>query len=64
LPGLTAVISVEPQPDNSAAPFALKPLVGPIADRPMGVLQPLVNQTAQNNPRGVVALLDSRGRPL
>jgi hypothetical protein len=30
--GTTAVISVEPAPDDSAAPFTLKPLVGPIAD--------------------------------
>ena len=31
LPGGMAVISVEPEPDNSAAPFTLKPLAGPIA---------------------------------
>ena len=30
LAGGTAVISIEPVPDNSAAPFLLKPLVGPI----------------------------------
>lgn len=30
LKGATAVISIEPVPDNSAAPFALKPLVGMI----------------------------------
>ena len=29
-----AVISVEPVPDNSAAPFLLKPLVGPIDENP------------------------------
>ena len=28
--GHTAVISVEPNPDDSAAPFAIKPLVHPI----------------------------------
>lgn len=32
LQGGAAVISIEPMPDNSAAPFALKPLVGMIAD--------------------------------
>lgn len=31
LPGGAAVISVEPEPDNSPAPFTLKPLAGPIA---------------------------------
>lgn len=31
LAGGTAVISIEPVPDNSAAPFTLKPLVSPIA---------------------------------
>ena len=30
LAGATAVISIEPDPDNSPAPFVLKPLVGPI----------------------------------
>ena len=30
LAGGTAVISVEPEPDDSSAPFTLKPLVGPI----------------------------------
>lgn len=28
--GLTSVISVEPFPDNSTAPFVMKPLIGPI----------------------------------
>ena len=31
LAGGTAVITVEPQPDDSPAPFTLKPLLGPIA---------------------------------
>ena len=31
LAGATAVISIEPEPDDSPAPFTLKPLVGPIA---------------------------------
>ena len=30
LAGATAVISIEPEPDDSAAPFTLKPLAGPI----------------------------------
>ncbi|MCI0845423.1 MAG: hypothetical protein J4N87_08680, partial [Chloroflexi bacterium] len=32
LSGGTAVISVEPSPDDSSAPFTLKPLIGPIAE--------------------------------
>ena len=31
LAGGTAVISIEPDPDDSTAPFTLKPLVGAIA---------------------------------
>ena len=31
LAGATAVISIEPEPDDSSAPFTLKPLVGAIA---------------------------------
>lgn len=55
LSGATVVISVEPQPDNSAAPFALKPLVG-------GVPNPAADHTSYNmnnnatatNPTGTV----------
>lgn len=43
LVGATIVISVEPQPDDSPLPFALKPLVGPAQDAGQGVLQPLKN---------------------
>lgn len=32
LSGMTAVISIEPDPDNSPQPFALKPLLGSIPD--------------------------------
>ena len=35
LTGATIVISVEPSPDNSEAPFALKPLAG---DVPTGIM--------------------------
>lgn len=35
LKGGTAVISIEPDPDNSSAPFTLKPLVGAIASDAM-----------------------------
>ncbi|MFT6399143.1 MAG: hypothetical protein ACJAYU_003908 [Bradymonadia bacterium] len=39
LVGLNAVISVEPMPDDSPAPFAIKPLVGPITDAGAGASQ-------------------------
>ncbi len=40
--GFAAVISVEPNPDNSAAPFTLKPLMDPfIDDVGAGILQPM-----------------------
>ena len=41
LVGLTAVISIEPIPDDSPAPFAIKPLVGPIEDAGAGASQTL-----------------------
>jgi hypothetical protein len=45
--GYAAVISVEPEPDNSPAPFTLKPLMDPfIDDLGEGVLQPMHHNTA------------------
>ena len=56
LVGLAAVLTVEPEPDDSPAPFLLKPLVdGVIEDVGAGVLQPMANQSA-NNPSGRVDL--------
>ncbi|MBS1518111.1 MAG: anti-sigma factor [Bacteroidetes bacterium] len=50
-----AVISIEPDPDNSAAPFALKPLVGNIpADAADHVTYNMANQSSANNPSGTV----------
>lgn len=48
LVGLTAVISVEPDPDNSPAPFALKPLVDAVIEDPgaPGLLQSMSNNAA------------------
>ena len=52
----TVVISVEPEPDNSAAPFALKPLVDMSAqDVGPGQLQDLGNN-AGANPSGTAVL--------
>jgi len=44
--GYTAVISIEPDPDNSPAPFALKPLVAPITDAGDHVSQEMANNAA------------------
>ncbi|GEM_PF-418623 len=54
--GYAAVISVEPEPDDSPAPFALKPLIDmDIQDVGAGVLQNMENRSA-NNPSGTVTL--------
>jgi hypothetical protein len=58
--GGTAVITVEPEPDNSAAPFTLKPLVGPIpADLPVGTLSPMANNAKASNPTGTANIVGS-----
>lgn len=59
LPGGMAVISIEPEPDNSAAPFVLKPLLtNPIGNATgSGNLQTMVNQSAQVNPKGTVTIV-------
>ena len=56
LAGKTAVISIEPVPDNSAAPFTLKPLVGPIpTDATDHTLYEMNNNAAATNPTGSVS---------
>lgn len=54
LPGGMAVISIEPQPDNSTAPFALKPLINTNISNLVGGsnLQNLTNQALMNAPSG------------
>ena len=53
LRGGTAVISIEPSPDNSAAPFLLKPLVSPIdANAADHTPFQLGNNAAATNPTG------------
>ena len=53
--GAAVVISIEPEPDDSAAPFALKPLIAMgVVDPGPGVLVDLTNQTMSNNPTGSV----------
>ncbi len=57
--GYAAVVSVEPEPDNSPAPFTLKPLLDPIIDDlGMGVLQPMHLNTA-SIPSGRVEMLEA-----
>lgn len=53
--GYTAVISIEPEPDNSADPFTLKPLIdADIEDVGIGVLQSM-NNNANSFPTGTVS---------
>jgi len=54
LVGKKAVISVEPDPDNSAAPFSIKPLIGDIADT--DAVQTLENKSAMSLPSAVVTI--------
>lgn len=56
LPGNMVVISVEPDPDNSPAPFALKPLVGMIDDPGMGGVSQSLSQNGEAIPTGTVVL--------
>jgi Anti-sigma-K factor rskA, C-terminal len=56
--GYAAVISIEPDPDNSDAPFAFKPLIDMnIEDVGPGVLQSMTNM-ADAFPTGTALLLD------
>ena len=55
LAGKTVVISVEPVPDNSTAPFLLKPLVGPVpTDATDHTPYTMNNNAAATNPTGTV----------
>ncbi|WP_298504838.1 anti-sigma factor [uncultured Maribacter sp.] len=52
--GKVAVISIEPYPDNSAAPFTLKPLFGMIPADAMGV-QEVTDYVTESFPTGSVS---------
>lgn len=55
LTSTTIVISVEPSPDNSAAPFALKPLVGQVpSDAADHTSYQMGNNAVATNPTGTV----------
>lgn len=55
LRGKTAVISIEPDPDNSTAPFALKPLVGMIPATLSGNPYDMGNNVTGSFPSGMVS---------
>ena len=57
LTGGTAVISVEPDPDDSPDPFALKPLVGDITDAGAGTAQNLANNASATSISGSVTII-------
>lgn len=54
LRGKTAVISVEPYPDNSAAPFTLKPLVGTVGQDTAPTLHTMNDNVIGSFPTGSV----------
>jgi hypothetical protein len=56
LVGQTAVISVEPQPDDGAAPFILKPLVGMIGADTAPTSQTMSNNAAATTPSGMASI--------
>ena len=56
LAGKTVVISVEPSPDNSEAPFLLKPLVGAVPMTAIDhTLYNMANNATATNPTGMVS---------
>ena len=56
LAGQTVVISVEPCPDNSAAPFLLKPLVGQVsANATDHTPYDMANNASATNPSGTAS---------
>ena len=57
LTGETIVISVEPSPDDDAAPFVLKPLLGTVPDpAATGTVYTLDNNAAATNPTGTATI--------
>lgn len=56
IPGTTVVLSVEPEPDDSAKPFFIKPLRGPAIDGGPGGFQDLGNVAAESQISGLATL--------
>lgn len=52
--GKTAVISIEPSPDNSPAPFTLKPLVGTVGQETAPTLHTMSDNVSGSFPTGSV----------
>ncbi len=55
LAGKTVVISVEPNPDNSPAPFLLKPLVGDVPASAIPFTLYMMSNKSSSNPSGKVS---------
>lgn len=61
--GMTAVISVEPQPDNSPAPFGIKPLIDMVIENVgAGQSQDMANVITDNQPSGSLTIELSANR--
>jgi hypothetical protein len=56
LVGTTVVISVEPEPDNLAAPFAIKPLIDPVVDDVAAPMLQELGNTSGNRPSALATL--------
>jgi hypothetical protein len=61
LSGATAVITVEPDPDNSTSPFLLKPLVGMIPSQAMDHVDYTMNLNLSSFPTGSASRVSSSG---
>ena len=57
--GFTAVLSIEPEPDNSPAPFAFKPLIHEIVAMEEGAVQ-MMDQNLDSLGSGEVTLTASK----
>lgn len=53
--GKTVVISVEPEPDNSSAPFAIKPLIDPTVDNVAKPERQSLGNTSEKRPSAVAS---------
>jgi len=58
LAGTTAVISIEPDPDDSAAPFAFKPLVAPVPSSATDHVTYSMDNNAAGFPTGMASIME------
>lgn len=61
--GYMAVISIEPEPDDGAAPFFLKPLVHTIASVAPPATQAMENNAAATSPSGTATITGTSAAP-